>query len=551
MIRKATILWGLIAIFLLSFSCQPNQKIEEKKESDSVMQRKLANYANVNLSADLSSLDPNQIKLFSLLIKAANSIDELYWLQAYGDKEKLLNEISDPDMREYAMINYGPWDRLDGFTPFTDDFPPRPLGIGFFPKDINQSEFFEITNDLKYSPYTIISRDSNDLLNVLPYHIAFQKQLNEAVDYIKEAAELAELPDFKNYLLQRAEDLLSDKFEKSDHLWLQLKDNKLDFIAGPIVNTEDHFIWTKFSYGAFILLRNQEWTKKVKKYSLLLPHLQNNLPVSDLYKQESPLETADIVIYDVLYNSGYCNAGNKLIGLNLPIGNDQIKSGTRKIHFKNVMQAKFDKILQPISNIVIDEKQRRNVQFNSFFLNTVFYEISNSLGISMTINQKGTVRDALKEHYNVINELKNDVLRMFFLTKLKDMREMEDMELLDNYVTYMADVFRSIRFGVTDAQGVANMIRFYYFEENEAFVYNPKNGTYKINFYKMKNAIESLSKLVLEIQGNGDYEAATKLIMEKGFIRNDLLHDLYKIQRAKIPKDLIYDQGEKVIMAEN
>lgn len=551
MIRKTTILWGLIAFFLLSFSCQPNQKIEEKKEYDSVMQRKLANYANVKLSADLSSLDPTQIKLFSLLIKAANSIDELYWLQAYGDKEKLLNEISDPDMREYAMINYGPWDRLDGFTPFTDDFPPRPLGIGFFPKDINQNEFFEIKNDLKYSPYTIISRDANGLLKVIPYHIAFQKQLNEAVDYIKKAADLAEIPDFKNYLLQRAEDLLSDKFEKSDHLWMQLKDNKLDFIAGPIVNTEDHFIWTKFSYGAFILLRNQEWTKKVKKYSLLLPHLQNNLPVSDPYKQESPSETADIVIYDVLYNSGYCNAGNKLIGLNLPIGNDQIKSGTRKVHFKNVMQAKFDKILQPISDIVIDEKQRRNVQFNSFFLNTVFYEISNSLGISQTINQKGTVKDALKEHYNVINELKNDVLRMFFLTKLKDMREMEDMELLDNYVTYMADVFRSIRFGITDAQGVANMIRFYYFEENEAFVYNPKSGTYKVNFYKMKNAIESLSKLILEIQGNGDYEAATKLIKEKGFIRNDLLHDLYKIQRAKIPKDLVYDQGEKHIIAEN
>lgn len=551
MIRKTTILWGLIAFFLLSFSCQPNQKIEEKKEYDSVMQRKLANYANVKLSADLSSLDPTQIKLFSLLIKAANSIDELYWLQAYGDKEKLLNEISDPDMREYAMINYGPWDRLDGFTPFTDDFPPRPLGIGFFPKDINQNEFFEIKNDLKYSPYTIISRDANGLLKVIPYHIAFQKQLNEAVDYIKNAADLAEIPDFKNYLLQRAEDLLSDKFEKSDHLWMQLKDNKLDFIAGPIVNTEDHFIWTKFSYGAFILLRNQEWTKKVKKYSLLLPHLQNNLPVSDPYKQESPSETADIVIYDVLYNSGYCNAGNKLIGLNLPIGNDQIKSGTRKVHFKNVMQAKFDKILQPISDIVIDEKQRRNVQFNSFFLNTVFYEISNSLGISQTINQKGTVKDALKEHYNVINELKNDVLRMFFLTKLKDMREMEDMELLDNYVTYMADVFRSIRFGINDAQGVANMIRFYYFEENEAFVYNPKSGTYKINFYKMKNAIESLSKLILEIQGNGDYEAATKLIKEKGFIRNDLLHDLYKIQRAKIPKDLVYDQGEKHIIAEN
>lgn len=550
MIRKTIFIFGLIFSIVFTFSCQPNLKTSEKEKYDSVMQRKLANYAKVKLSADLSNLSANQIKLFSQLIRASNAVDEIYWLQAYGDKNQLLNEITDPDMRKYAMINYGPWDRLDGFTPFTDDFPPRPLGIGFYPADINQEEFLSLKNDNKYSAFTTLTRAENGLLKVTPYHEAYQNLLNTVVSALESAAELSNTNDFKEYLIQRAEDLLSDNFEKSDHLWMQLKNNPLDFIAGPISNTEDHFIWTKYSYGAFILLRNKEWTKDVEKYSLLLPYLQKNLPVADEYKTETPSEAAHIEIYDVLYNSGYCNAGNKLIGLNLPIGSTNT-SCSRKLHFKNVMQAKFNQILQPITNLVIDEKQRRNVLFKSFFLNTVFYEISDGLGVSQTINGKGSVKEALKEHYNTINELKNDVLRMFFVGQLNDMREIEDVKLMDNYVTYMADVFRSIRFGVKDSQGVANMIRFYYFEENEAFKYNAKNGTYKVNFYKMKKAIESLSKLVLEIQGNGDYEAADRLINEKGFIHNELLQDLYRIQRAKVPKDIVYDQGEKVIITEN
>lgn len=541
--RYYLLLLSIIMVLFSISSCQPNKK-EVKKTSDTVMQRKLANYAKVKLTADLSHLSEGQIKLFSHLIKAADAIDELYWLQAYGDKNALLEKMGeDSDIKAYAMINYGPWDRLDGFAPFTDDYPPRPLGIGFFPHDMNQNKFFSIPGNDKFEPFTIVKKDKQGNFKVLPFHIAYKTQINMAVENIRKAAELSECDGFKDYLSQRADDLLIDNFEKSDNLWLNLKDNKIDFIAGPIENLEDHLIWTKYSYGAFVLLRNVEWTQDVEKFSLLLPYLQKNLPVADKYKKETPEATSDIVIYDVLYNAGYCNAGNKLIGLNLPIGTERILTNSRKVHFKNVMEAKFEKILQPITNLVIDEKQRKHVKFTSFFQNTVFYEISNSLGISQTINNKGSVKDALKEHHAIMRELKNDVLRMFFITKLHEMRELKDVDLMDNYVTYMADVFRSIRFGVTDAQGVANMIRFNYFKEQEAFKYNPKSGTYKINFYRMKKAIESLSKLVLEIQGNGDINSAAVIIRDKGFIHNELLNNLYRIQRARIPKDVVYDQG--------
>ncbi|WP_133250067.1 Zn-dependent hydrolase [Marinifilum breve] len=549
MIRNSIFLLGLIVSIAFVVSCQPEKKTESKKPSDTVIQRKLANYAEVKLSADLNTLSSEQIKLFSHLIKAADAIDDIYWMQSYGDKNALLNSIEDPDMKQYAKINYGPWDRLDGFKPFTEDFPPRPLGIGFFPADINQEEFFQLNNDEKYSAFTNLTRDANGNLKVVPFNIAYSTQLQLASDHLKEAANLAESDDFKQYLLQRAKDLNSDNFTESDKLWLELNNNQLDFIAGPIVNTEDQLIWTKYSYGAFILLRDNECTNNVSKYASLLPFLQQNLPVDDKLKAESVSSKANLSIYNVLYNSGYCNAGNKLIGLNLPVGL-QKASDAKRVYFKNVMQAKFNKILDPISGLVIDEQQRKHVNFESFFLNTIFFELTSGIDITNTINGNGDVKDALKEHYNVINELKNDVLRMYLLNQVHDMRQIEGIEMLDNYVTYMADVFRSIRFGVTDAQGVANMIRFYYFQEHEAFKYHQNTGTYKINDYKMEKAIESLAKMVLEIQGNGDYAAADKLIKDKGYIRNELLQDLYRIQRAKIPKDLTYDQGEKVIIAE-
>lgn len=536
-------LFGFIFILTLSLSCNMEKQKKEQAKGNTEGQKKLANYAEVQLKVDLSFLTSKQIKLLTHLVKAGDAIDHIYWQQAYGDKTKLLEKISDPYLKKYAMINYGPWDRLEGFAPFTDQFQPRPLGLGFFPKDITREEFFAFRSDMKYDPYTKIIRDPDRSLRVLPYHIAYDKDIRIAVDEMKTAATLTESKDFKKYLLQKAEDLSIDNFGKSDQLWKNLKDNDIDFIIGPIVNTEDHFIWTKYSYGSITLLKDRKWTKKVEKYALLLPFLHKKLPVPDGYKKGIQENDFKISVYDVLFWSGHCNAGNKLISMNYPIGRNAYK-----IHFKNIMHAKFDQILQPISNLVIDKAQRQYVNFNAFFLNTIFYEIGNAISIEKTINSKLSVKDALKEHYNVITELKNDVLRMYLLNQVHDMRQIENINMKEAYVTYMADVFRSIRFGVTDAQGVANMIRFNYLYENKAFTYNTKSNTYKINDYKMKKAIESLSSTILKIEGDGDFHAADQLIKDKGYIREDLLKDLYRIQRAKIPKDIYFNQVENHLL---
>ncbi len=211
------------------------------------------------------------------------------------------------------------------------------------------------------------------------------------------------------------------------------------------------------------------------------------------------------------------------------------------------MQYKFDKILVPISNVLITEEQRKHVKFDAFFQNVMFHETAHGLGINNTINDKGTVRHALKEQYSAIEESKADIVGLFLVKKLAEMGELGEKDLMDNYVTFMASIFRSIRFGIASSHGKANMIRFYFFQEQEAFTKDVETGMYSVNFDKMTEAMELLANKILVIQGDGDYEAAKKLVEEKGYIRDELQNDLDKIAKAGIPRDIRFIQGKDVV----
>jgi len=248
----------------------------------------------------------------------------------------------------------------------------------------------------------------------------------------------------------------------------------------------------------------------------------------------------------VLYYSGEANTGGKTIAINLP--NDevvQLKKGTRRLQLKNVMKAKFDQILVPIAGMIITPEQRKHIKFDAFFANTMFHEVAHGLGIKNTINGKGMARKALKEHYSAIEEGKADILGLYMVDQLHKKGEL-DGDMKDYMTTFMASIFRSIRFGAADAHGVANMIRFNYFKEKGAFTRNP-DGTYKVNYDKMYDAMKSLSGLILKLQGDGDYEAVAKLIKEKGIVTPQLKKDLQKLNDAKIPVDIIFDQGVKTL----
>ena len=541
--KKKLIIISFILFVFAFFQCTTKDKKQELKPQTKI-EKLLANYADVKLETDLSILNENQKKMLPLLFEAAELIDELYWAQTCSKNEEIKKSITDENVLKYFNINYGPWDRLNGMDPFIEGIGKRFDGANFYPVNMTFQEFDEFKDLEKYSSYTLLRRNEFGKLITVPYHVAYKEKLEKIASLMKKAAELSDDAGLKKYLSLRADALLTDKFYNSDIAWMEMKDNLIDFIVGPIEDTEDRLFYTKTSYQSMILVKDKEYSKDLEKYSLLLQYLQKNLPVDSKYKTEMPGELSDIMVYDVINCSGYWNTGSKKIAITLPTdGQVQLKVGSRKLQFKNVMETKFEKILMPISEQLIDESQLKHVKSKAFFENVMFYEIGSALGIKNTINNKGTVREALKGQYNVIEECKNDILSLFFVTKLYDMGEMNGGDLMDNYVTYMADVFRSVRFGISNDQGVANMIRFYYFEELGAFTRDKKTGKYKVDFEKMKQAMLKFSEEILIIQGDGNYSAAKKLIDEKGFIRDELLNDLYKIQKQRIPKDVVFIQG--------
>jgi hypothetical protein len=540
----------LLSVITLN-ACNPEPKeeiTEETMEEISPIQKKLNEYTEFTLTADLNNLSANQKKMIPILIDVAQIMDNLFWMEAYGDKEALLNSLAgDTAAQEFAKINYGPWDRLGDNAPFIAGVGEKPLGAEYYPLDMTVEEFEAWDDPTKTSLYTMIRRNEEGALVSIPFHEYFGEQILQAADLLIQAAELAEDPGFKNYLLLRADALLNDDYFESDLAWMEMKNNQIDFVVGPIENYEDKLFNYKAAHEAYVLIKDLAWSERLAKYVSFLPELQENLPVPTEYKQEQPGTESDLNAYDVVYYAGDCNAGSKTIAINLP--NDervQLEKGTRRLQLKNAMQAKFDKIMLPISNLLIDESQRKHVTFDAFFGNTMFHEVAHGLGIKNTIDGSNTVRHALKEHGSALEEGKADILGVYMITQLHAKGEV-DGDLMDYYTTFLAGIFRSVRFGAASAHGKANMIRFNYFQDQGAFTYNEETGTYFVNFENFQNAIDGLSNVILVLQGNGDYEGVDALFNEMGVVGPQLQNDLNRITEAGIPRDVVFNQGVAVL----
>jgi len=512
--------------------------------------RLLDKYATVRLDADLSGLSFVQRQTLPLLIEAAAVMDALFWAQAYGDQGQLLSGITDPGLRRFAEINYGPWDRLDGDQPFIAGAGPKAPGARFYPADMTREEFAGAALPDKTSWYTLLRREKSGSLVTVPYHEAYAKQLSKAARLLAEAADLTDEPEFKRYLSLRAKALITDDYQPSEMAWLDMKDNSLDIVIGAIEQYEDQLFGYKTAYEAYVLLKDRAWSQRLSRFAAFLPDLQRGLPVSALYKSEEPGTDSDLNAYDVLYYAGHSNAGSKTIAINLP--NDeavQLAKGTRRLQLKNAMRAKFDKILLPISGLMIDEDQQRHVTFDAFFATTMFHEVAHGLGPKKTVTGKGTVREALLDRHSAMEEGKADILGLYMITWLHDRGELPDTDLMDYYVTFAATTFRSIRFGVSSAHALADMVRFNFMRAFDAIIRDPDTGRYRVDMARMREAMDSLSAQLLFLQGNGDYAGATRLIEDMGFIGPELEADLQGIERAGIPVDVVFEQGMDVLEA--
>ncbi|HEY1025508.1 MAG TPA: Zn-dependent hydrolase [Sphingobacteriaceae bacterium] len=541
----------LLALAIATFSActsGTNEKTRASGETDSLksyVNERLPIYEKVTLTSDLSILSDSERKMIPLLIQAAQIMDELFWKQAYPQRDSLMNAVQDDDTKSFIRINYGPWDRLNNDKPFVAGIGPKPAGAGFYPVGMTREELEASDIENKRDQYSVIRRNEQGKLISVPYHVAYKTELEKASGLLKQAAALAGDPGLKKYLNLRSEALVTSNYTASDYAWLDMKTNGIDLIIGPIENYEDKLLSARTSFEAYVLIKDKEWSKRLAKYVSMLPELQRGLPVDAKYKQETPGTDSELNAYDVVYYAGDCNAGSKTIAVNLP--NDekiQQEKGTRRSQLKNAMRAKFDKILVPIADVLIAEDQQKYITFDAFFSNVMFHEVAHGLGIKSTVTGKGYVREALADQSSWLEEGKADILGLYMVTSLHKQGELQG-DIKDYYTTFMAGILRSVRFGASSAHGKANMQAFNFFNEKGAF--QRVEGKYRVNYDKFADAMNDLSREILMLQGNGDRAAVEKVAKEKGVISADLKTDLESLGKKGIPVDIVFEQGVDVL----
>lgn len=509
-------------------------------------------YATVPLKADLSAFDDEGKRMLALLVQASEAMDDLYWQQSWPDKASLLAKAPDAATKQLLEMNFGPWDRLNEDTPILPGIGPRPVGGVFYPADMTKDEFENADLTDKASWYTLLRRDDAGKLVTVPYHEAYKADLGRAAALLREAAKHSADKSFAHYLDIRADALLSDDFRPSDMAWMDMKTNPVDIVMGPIETYEDQLFGYKAAYEGLVLIKDQAWSAKLARFAQFLPSLQTGLPVDAKYKAEKPGSDADLNAYSAIYYGGNANVGAKTIAINLP--NDevvQLAKGTRRLQLENVIRAKFDAILLPIANQLIAKDQLGNVTFDAFFEDTMFHEVAHGLGIKHVLGKDGqpgktTVSDALKEFSSNFEEGKADVLGLYMIDALSQRGELDKAKLMDSYVTFLAGMLRSVRFGASDAHGKANMIRFNFFAERGAFV-READGRYRVDFDKMRDAVNALSAKLLTVQGDGDYAEAKRMTETLGVVKPQLAADLDRLKAAKIPVDVRFEQGLGVL----
>ena len=545
--KKLTI-FAMAISMLAAVGCKSKQAADQD-QAKSEIQQKVDEYAVFELKSDLiQNLSANEKELVKIFIEIGKVMDDIYWDEYFGNANRAsLDTLTDPAIRAFANIQYGAWDRLDSEKPFIPGYGERPAGCNFYPTDMTKEEFDALKDPLKNSEYSVIRRNAEGKLVAIPYHEAYAEQLAKVDELMAKAIELAENPGLKKYLEARREAFRTDDYFNSDMVWMDMKDSKLDFVVGPIENYDDGVNGLKCSHEAFVLVKDEQWSNDLSKFAALLPEMQKLLPCDPKYKKEVPGTDCDINVYDVVYYAGDCNAGSKTIAINLP--NDervQLKKGSRRLQLKNAMQAKFDNIMVPIAKLMVCPEQVDSVTFNAFFGNTCYHEVAHGLGIKQTVTGRGACRQALGAQYSAWEEAKADVCGLFLTEQLIERGLITNSTIAQNYITFIAGILRSVRFGATEAHGVANIMCYNYFEKAGAFTRNA-DGKYVINVEKAREAARSWAALIIAMEGEGDMTAAKAYSDQNGKIGEALQKDLDAIRDANIPRDIIYKQGADVL----
>ncbi len=539
---------SFIAIILGIISCSEPEKQERFVDND--IAAKLAQFAPIEIGVDDALIPTKHRPLLKKLVEAARIIDTLFTIQVARENPTWRTDIASQEKSEdtlaYFDIMYGPWDRLDRNQPFWGR-KAKPQGATFYPEDLTKDEFetwiaaHPDQEDAFHSYFTIIERNDQGLTSV-PYNEAYKTYLKPAAAILQQAADLAQDERLKTYLRSRAKAFGDNDYRASDMDWMDLGDGDIELVIGPYEVYEDELFGYKAAFEAFIALRDPEHSKALAEIVAYLPEMESILPIPEAHRNLERGGESPISVVDVIFTAGDTRAGVQTLAFNLP--NDEVvreKKGSKKVLLKNVSRAKYQKILVPIANELMDEDQVKHVSFEAFFNHTLVHETAHGLGPgNITVNRNGvrtetSVNEELKELYSIIEEAKADVLGMYLNRFLIEKGMFPESFKETMYASFLGGFFRSVRFGAGEAHGMANVIQFNYLTAKGAITKN-KHGRYIYHGDKMPKAIEQLASTLLMIEALGDYQAAKKLIDRYGVMPQDLEDALASL--THIPTDI-------------
>ena len=516
------------------------------QEKKSPFTRSVADYAVVTIQApDLSDITENGKEVLNLYRFAADEVDAIYWEQYFGDKHALLDGITDPVQKTFAEINYGPWDRSTGKS-FVEGYADALPGAGFYPADMTKDEFDAWDNPDKNSPYTLVRRTSDGSLEAVWYHDAYKAHIDKIGNYLKAAADITIKPSVAKYLLSKADALKTDQYYESSLAWLDMDDSKMDLVIGPNEVTDDQLLGIKRSYEAFVLLKNQAHTQELMQYVSRIGEFQQDLPGDPAYKTFQPGAGSNIFSCDALYYAGKANAGVKVIALNLPFDTDvQRDRGTRTILLENIIRAKYNHIVGPTGEVLLEPDAAEHLSSDAFLWNIAFREVAHGLGVKETVNGTGSVEEALGSVAPTLEEVKANAAGVLLVCKLQnhwDIHHLFTKE--DALTTFFASLVRSERFGENSALGRANIIIYNYLAQSGAFNRNESNR-YSLDFKKMESALSDLTAMVLQMQATGDKSAADEFEARYSKLSVNYDADRMSLGLENIPADIRFNFSKR------
>jgi len=516
----------------------------------STAEQRLAQFAPTTIAFDDSLLDANQRRVVAKLVEASRHLDDAFKLQYWrgnAHPEEVLpagtSEQADA-IRAYYRIMYGPWDELESDEPFLD-VGTKPEGAGFYPEDLTREEFDgwieEHPDDREAftSGYTVIRRTEDGGLEAVPYSEAYRAQLEPAAKALRDAAAAADNPSLKTFLEKRADALLSDEYFDSEVAWMRLEDNLVDPTLGPYEVYEDGLFGQKTSFESFIGLKDPGASEQLARLEGFLPDLERALPIPDEHKYLDRPFTSPISVVDLIYAAGEAGKGVQTIAFNLP--NDpkvREEEGSKKVMLRNVIQAKFDKILKPIAEEVLVKEQADRIGPNPYFTRVLMHELSHGLGPDYVTGKPDvTVNQALKDRYSAIEEAKADAVGTHNLGVLTDRGEYDENFRQEIYIDHVADMFRCIRFGATEAHGLGCLTQLNYLLQKGAITYDEGTGKFAADLEAMPEIMSDLAAQYLLIEATGDYEGAGQFLERYGTMPPEVRDALDQLA-GRVPVDL-------------